>query len=90
MREIPEYQCISEWQMGDDFSDEDWKYAYRTKRYSAQGAAEDYAEHEEFTDEEYVVVRNKATGEITRWRVELETVFTAYRDNSRPIGGASR
>lgn len=81
MREIPEYQCISEWQMGDDFSDEDWKYAYRTKCYSAQGAAEDYAKHEDFTDEEYVVVRNKVTGEISHWRVEPETIFNAYEED---------
>ena len=41
MREIPEYQCISEWEMGDDFSDVDWEDAYTTKCHSAQGAAED-------------------------------------------------
>ena len=28
-----------------------------------------------------VVVRNKATGEITRWRVEPETVFNAYEED---------
>ena len=81
MREIPEYQCISEWEMGDDFSDVDWEYAYTTKCHSAQGAAEDYAAREEFTDEEIVVVRNKATGEISHWRVEPETIFNAYEED---------
>lgn len=81
MREIPEYQCISEWKMGDDFSDEDWGFTYTTKCHSAQGAAEDYAERGELTDEEIVVVRNKATGEITRWRVEPETIFNVYEED---------
>ena len=61
--------------MGDDFSDVDWEDAYTTKCHSAQGAAE------EFTDEEIVVVRNKATGEISHWRVEPETIFNAYEED---------
>ena len=81
MREIPEYQCISEWEMNDDFSDDDWERAYATKCQSAQGAAEDYAAREEFTDEEIVVVRNKVTGEISHWRVEPETIFNAYEED---------
>lgn len=81
MRERSEYQCVSEWEMGENFSDEDWECAYRTKCYSAQGAAEDYAESEQFTDEEFVIVRNKTTGEISHWRVEPETVFNAYEED---------
>ena len=46
-----------------------------------RAASGENAERGEFTDEEIVVVRNKATGEITRWRVEPETVFNAYEED---------
>ena len=90
MRELSNYQRSFDWEMPAPLSENSWICVPVLIAYSPREIAEWYAKLTGLDGEEIVFVRDVSTGEITRWRVESETVFTAYRDNSRPIGGTSR